>query len=212
MAQPPFSMCTKRAQIEQQGRRSLSARGIDFVVASVRALVRWAIQEGLLSPTAAEAFTSACNRHSAVRSLSASPISADALIRLIQTADLYQLALFSFHIFHGVRVAEPCWVMIESVDAAGGWIDYRCIEELGYRTKGAVDKRLPVPEPMMRVIARLVDGRSGGPLLLKRRAFGRPGGVSKGSEDLRRIIESVHIGTVSPADSKSSNAHRVGTH
>jgi integrase len=124
--------------------------------------------------------------------LSASPITADGLIRLIQTADLYQLALFSFHIFHGVRVAEPCWVMVEFLDAEGGWLDYRCIEELGYRTKGEVDKRLPVPEPMMRVIARLVDGRSGGPLLLKRRAFGRPGGVSKGGEDLRRIIESVH--------------------
>jgi integrase len=172
--------------------RPLSARGIDFVVASVRALVRWAIQEGLLPPAAAEAFSSPCTRHSAVRSLSASPITSDGLIRLIQTADLYQLALFSFHIFHGVRVAEPCWVMIESVDTIGGWIDYRCIEELGYRTKGAVDKRLPVPEPMTQVIARLVNGRSGGPLLLKRRAFCRSGGASKGSEDLRRIIESVH--------------------
>ncbi len=34
--------------------------------------------------------------------------------------------------------------MIEFVDRAGSWIEYRCIDELGYRTKGDTNKRLPI--------------------------------------------------------------------
>ena len=170
--------------------RLLAAKGIDFIVASARSLVRWAVQDGLLPVAAADAFVASGRRNSRSRSLSAVPVTADQLIQMIRAADLYQLVLFSFHMFQGVRVAEPCWLMIEFFDPSGGWIDYRCIEELGYRSKGGVDKRLPVPEPMRQAIERLIQGRSGGPLLLQRR-LAVQGGVRAHEMGLKGIIKSV---------------------
>lgn len=172
-------------------RRPLSMKGIDFILAGTRAMIRWGVREGLLRPGAADGFIAAGRNRPPTRVLSLPPITTDALIRLVQAADLYQLVLFSFHIFHGVRVAEPCWLMAEFFDAAEGWIDYRCIEELGYRTKGAVDKRLPVPHPMARGLSALLNGRTGGPLLRKRRFVERQSNARRSVSDLAQIVERV---------------------
>jgi integrase len=91
------------------------------------------------------------------------------VIALIQVADTYQLALFAGHIFHDARVAEPCWAMMEFIDGPEGWIEYRCIDELGYRTKGGTNKRLPIPAVMMQALTLVTKGRAGGPIILKRR-------------------------------------------
>ena len=45
---------------------------------------------------------------------------------------------------------------------------------------------------MKEAITRLINGRGGGPLLLKRRVFNRPGEASRSSEGLNRIIQSIH--------------------
>jgi integrase len=172
-------------------RRPLAGKGIGFIMASTRAMVHWAVQEGLLPAVAAEGFAQAARCHITGHALPAPPITTDEVIRLIEAADPYQLALFSFHIFHGVRVAEPCWLMAEFLDAAGEWIDYRCIDELGYRTKGDVNKRLPVPAPMLGALARSLNRRIGGPLLMKRRIVESRSAARRPTGDLGSIVRTV---------------------
>ena len=150
-------------------RRPIAVKGIDFILSASRALVHWATREGHLPSSALEAFAQVGRRHVAAPALSTAPIRTDEVVALIHQADLYQLALFSFHIFHGARVAEPCWLMIEFVDWAGSWIEYRCIDELGYRSKGGTNKRLPMPAPMAQALTGLAAGRTGGPIVCKRR-------------------------------------------
>jgi hypothetical protein len=150
-------------------RRPLLAKGIEFILGTARALVRWATHEGYLPDAAADAFAHVGRQRRASPAMSNTPIRTEEVIAFVQAADLYQLALFSFHIFHGARVAESCWVMIEFIDTTEGWIEYRCIDELGYRTKGGTNKRLPVPPAMMEALALLTAGRAGGPINLKRR-------------------------------------------
>lgn len=172
-------------------KRMLTSAGVAFIVASARAMVHWAAEEGLLAPAASDAFALAAKDRSSRHAMSVTPIDSADIIKLIQVADPYQLTLFSFHIFHGVRVAEPCWTMIEFVDVAEGWIDYRCIDDLGYRTKGGVDKRLPLPAPMRDAIVRLIAGRPGGPLLLKRRVTEDVRARPPSTATLRDIIGAV---------------------
>ena len=150
-------------------RRPIAGKGVDFILSTARALVRWAAREGHLPTVALDAFAQTGRRRPAAPTLSTAPIQSDEVVALIRQADLYQLALFSFHIFHGARVAEPCWLMREFVDRPRSWIEYRCIDELGYRTKGGTHKRLPTPVPMMQVLTLLTAGRTGGPILRKRR-------------------------------------------
>ena len=150
-------------------RRPLAGKGIDFVLSASRALVRWATREGYLPVASLDAFAQTGRRRLAKSALSTTPIQPDEVVAIIRQADLYQLVLFSFHIFHGARVTEPCWLMLEFLDRAGSWIDYRCIDELGYHTKGGTNKCLPVPAPMKQALAELTAGRAGGPILGKRR-------------------------------------------
>ena len=146
---------------------------------------------------AAEAFSQTTRERTHRHSLSFAPLATDDVAEMILHADLYQLVLLSFHIFHGVRVAEPCWLMLETVDLTRGWVDYRCIDELGYRTKGGVDKRLPLVAPMTQAVSRLASARSGGPLLLKRRFFNKPSQPIHPADSLQALVREVQR-TASP--------------
>ncbi|MDM8008653.1 MAG: tyrosine-type recombinase/integrase [Phycisphaerae bacterium] len=145
--------------------------------------------------SAAAAFMQAGRDRATHHTLSEVPLDTDEIVRLIAVADAYQLALFSFHIFHGVRVAEPCWLMHEFVDIEKGWIDYRCIEELAYRTKGRIDKRLPIPSAMRDALQPWMMHGRGGLVLLKRRHFRAAGMPSRRVTSLQAIIQQVHGAT-----------------
>lgn len=151
--------------------KRLSQSGIGYVTATVRALVRWAIQESLLPRIAEDAFVGlSIDKYKPMLKTWTEPVTTEEILAMTDVADLYQLTMLSFYLFHGARVSEPCWLMIEHVDQVNGWLEYRSIEELGYRTKGRVDKRLPIPEVMMPLIKSLIADRKGG-LLLRRRSF-----------------------------------------
>lgn len=172
-------------------RRPLSTKGSTFILCCCRAMVRWAVQEDLLPAQCAEAFVHSGRSNAAGIGFSDSPIKTDQVVRLIRSADLYQLAVFAFHIFLGVRVTEPCWAMIENVDLEQGWVEFRCNEQLAYRTKGNTDKRLPLCPALADVITLLADGRTGGPLVLKRRLFEKRGKALKPVRNLNEIIRKV---------------------
>ena len=172
--------------------RLLSSKGMLLILATARAMVRWAVEEGLLPASAAVAFMQAGRDRATHHTLSEVPLDTDEIVRLIAVADAYQLALFSFHILHGVRVAEPCWLMHEFVDIEKGWIDYRCIEELAYRTKGRIDKRLPIPSAMRNALQPWMTHGCGGLVLLKRRYLRASGPLSRRGTGLQAIIQQVH--------------------
>lgn len=173
-------------------RRLLSSKGMLFILATARAMVRWAVDEGLLPASAAVAFMQVGRDRAMHHTLSEVPLDTDEIVRLIAVASIYQLAMFSFHIFHGVRVAEPCWLMHEFLDAEKGWVEYRCIEELAYRTKGRIDKRLPIPPVMRDVLRRWLTPDRGGLVLLKRRHLRASGPSARRQTSLQEIIRQVH--------------------
>lgn len=175
-----------------KGRRLLSSKGLQFILATARAMVRWAVEDGLLPVSAAAAFMQMGRDRAGHHTLSEVPLDASDIVRLIGVADVYQLAIFSFHIFHGVRVAEPCWLMHEFVDTEKSWIEYRCIEELAYRTKGRIDKRLPMPSVMRDVLRPWLTPGRGGLVLLKRRHLRASGPACRRQTSLQEIIRQVH--------------------
>ena len=172
-------------------RRSIAGKGIDFILSASRALVRWAAREGYLPAVASDAFARSGRQRMAMPALTTAPIQSDEVVALIHQADVYQLVLFSFHIFHGARVAEPAWLMLEFLDRAGSWVDYRCIDELGYRTKGGTNKRLPLPAPMMQALALLTADRADGPILRKRKTIEREARRAGRQHPLRKLIKTV---------------------
>ena len=192
-----------------KGQRLLSCKGLLFILATARAMVRWGVEEGLLPASAAAAFMQAGRDRAAHHTLSEVPLDTDEIVRLIAVADAYQLALFCFHIFHGVRVAEPCWLMHEFVDTEKGWIEYRCIEELAYRTKGRIDKRLPIPPVMRDVLRPWLTPDRGGLVLLKRRHPRASGPSVHRQTSLQEIIQQVHTSAPKGWSERSRVAAKV---
>lgn len=152
-------------------------------------MIRWAASEQLLPSASTRTFAQPDQCRARQQAMSAAPITTDELIRLIRAADRYHLTLLAFYIFHGVRVSEPCWLMLEDFDAQGGWLNYRCIERLGYRTKGGVDKNLPVPDVMSRAILHAAGNRHGGPLLVKRRLADTHVTTPEGLDGIIQVVE-----------------------
>lgn len=192
-----------------QGQRLLSSKGLLFILATARAMVRWGVEEGLLPACAAVAFMQTARDRTVHHTLSEVPLDTDEIVRLISVADPYHLALFSFHIFHGVRVAEPCWLMHEFVDIEKGWIEYRCIEELAYRTKGRIDKRLPILPVMLDVLRPWLTSGRGGLVLLKRAHLCASGPSVRSQTSLQEIVREVHASAPKGWSERSRVASKV---
>ena len=108
---------------EKSRRRTIAPAGMEFILGAARALVQWAVHTGRLPAGSTEAFIPGRRHGQRVPLTSERPLTTQDIVALIRVADLYQLALISFHLFHGARVTEPCWTMIEDVDTAAGWIE-----------------------------------------------------------------------------------------
>jgi integrase len=85
----------------------------------------------------------------------------------LELCDEFQFRLFVPMILFGLRAAEPCFLFREHIDRE--WLRVPCIPNLGYRTKGRRDKRLPLIEELEPFWKLLRAGPKQG-LLFERRA------------------------------------------
>ena len=88
--------------------------------------------------------------------------------------NVYELLPIALMAYHGLRPSEAAWLMAERIDFENGWITYAGIEELGYRTKGNTEKRLPLPDPLQKLLGKALNGRRTGPVLVRARDRSRP--------------------------------------
>ncbi|MDB5332822.1 MAG: site-specific tyrosine recombinase XerC, partial [Phycisphaerales bacterium] len=69
----------------------------------------------------------------------------------------------------GLRPGELVHLLIEDIDLAGGWLLVRGEPELGWTTKTATDRRVPLLPELVAVLRTLIDGRREGVLFLRER-------------------------------------------
>ena len=69
---------------------------------------------------------------------------------LLSACDRFQLPLFALFACYGLRAAEPCFLFREFL--GDGWLRVPCLPEINYVPKGRRDKRLPIVEPLGRLL------------------------------------------------------------
>jgi len=89
-------------------------------------------------------------------------------VQLLSECDRYQLPIFAFLVFYGLRASEPCFLFHENL-TTDGWLKVSCLPQIGYTTKGRRDKRLPLLDPLKSILGYTLKQRHAG-LLFQRRA------------------------------------------
>jgi hypothetical protein len=125
--------------------------GQTFVMDAVRALFEWGAdpERGALLP---EGFHNPFRRSGISRSvfkgdpLSEPDITLPMALDLIGVSDTFQLRLFTPMLLFGLRAAEPCFLFAEYL--ADGWWKVPNNPDLNIKTKGRLDKRLPMLEEL----------------------------------------------------------------
>lgn len=149
-------------------KRSLRQSGVAYILATAAALIRWAVERERLPATALAVVPHLHQRRKPTRVTNPVPITHEQLNLLFAAAEspaeLLPIALIAYH---GLRPSEAAWLMAERIDFEGGWITYGGIEELGHRTKGNVEKRLPIPEHLRQLLESVLGDRRTGPVLLR---------------------------------------------
>lgn len=148
--------------------------GQDFVLDAVRAMFEWACDpsRGNLLP---DGFRNPFRRRATERprraaaDLAGEPdITLDMAATFLTACDDWQLRLFSPVVFYGLRPGELIYLAHEALSTT--FLDVGCLEGLAYMTKGRRNKRLPMLEPMYKLLA---CGPSAQGLILHRRGLCR---------------------------------------
>lgn len=153
--------------------KPITEAGIRFIMSVARAAWHWAQQcsPPLLPEGAHNPFQGRVGSRPLKQLVTPIQLDTPQLTRLMEAADIYQLALLMPMILYGLRAAEPCYLMIEDWNRQDGWLTVACVPDLDYKTKGRTDKILPVPPVLNRLLTVAVAGRSGGPLIYTRPFF-----------------------------------------
>jgi hypothetical protein len=168
-------------QVTPNGRAQAEGRpmkGQGFILDTVRALFEWAADPergNLLLQGFRNPFLHSSQARSVLKGdpLAEPDITLNMAIDFIAACDCFHLKLFVPVVLFGLRAAEPCFLFREYLDSH--WLNVPCIPELGYRTKGRRDKRLPLIDDLRPFWDELQRERRHG-LLYERRA------VSEGRE------------------------------
>jgi hypothetical protein len=145
-----FSAFLAHQCVASNGRATSASRPMKaqaFILDTVRAMLEWAADpdRGNLLP---DGFRNPFLRRGEPRAvfqgdpLGEPDISLPMALDLMHACDRYQLLLFAPMLLFGLRASEPCFLFQEYFE--GTWLKVSCNPDLGYRTKGRRDKRLPL--------------------------------------------------------------------
>ncbi len=164
--------------------RPITEAGVRFILSAAYSAWGWAalpdvrlLPEGLTNP-----FAGAAPPRPEYELLSDARFPSSGIIRIVERCDEYQLAILAPIMLYGLRPGEPRHVMVEDWNREEGTLRVNCDRNLEYETKGATNKRFPVPPVLATLLERIVGSRSGGPLFIRRALFEqRQTGVRVGS-------------------------------
>jgi integrase len=178
-----FSAFLAMRMISPNGHRNAAARrmaGQDFVLDAARAMFEWAADagRGKLLP---DGFRNPFRRRVLERRRVAADMAGEPDVTItmatafLGTCDDWQLRLFAPVVFYGLRPGELVHLFHERLSPS--FLDVGCLEQLAYMTKGRRNKRLPMLEPLYRLLAP--NGPRAGLIFTRRdacRGAGRVGG------------------------------------
>lgn len=90
--------------------------------------------------------------------------------QFLSECDSFQLPIFAFLVFYGLRASEPCFLFHENL-TSDGWLKVICLPQIGYTTKGRRDKRLPLLEPLKAILGSTSKQGHAGLLFQRRGVF-----------------------------------------
>lgn len=153
--------------------KPLSEAGIRFILSAVRSVWQWALEHNppLLPEESGNPFRKHVGSRSPRNLVTPPDLNTSDIVKLIQTADRYQLILLMPLILYGLRAAEPCFLMVEDWNCKDHLLTVSCVPDLDYKTKSRIDKVFPVPPILDRLLRLATKGRPGGPLLPSRAHF-----------------------------------------
>ncbi len=153
-----FSAFLSERRISPNGHRNSAVRKMvstRYVEDVARSLFAWASdpERGHLLPSD---FRNPFLGHrrrtmSGARDLFGEPdVTVEMAVELLAACDRFQLPLFALLICYGLRAAEPCFLFREFLDE--DWLRVPCLPEINYVPKGRRDKRLPIIDPVARLL------------------------------------------------------------
>jgi integrase len=151
-------------------RRRLADKGVRYIVECCRSLYRFGIDNGVLSPGTSNPFARARTVH--VRIRDAKPIfvfDAEQELAFLTAARPWSFGVQFALAKTGLRPGELVHLLIEDIDLTGGWLLVRGKPELGWTTKTATDRRVPLLPELVAVLRTLINGRREGVLFLRER-------------------------------------------
>lgn len=154
-------------------RRKLRDKGVQFILETCRAMYAFAGRRRHLPPYAGNPFAELPLDRMKVED--AKPIfvfDAETELAFLKSCDDWSFPIHFTLAKTGLRVGELTHLLIEDVDAKGGWLFVRNKMELGWRIKTGAERVVPLLPEVLAVLARVIDSRPTGPVFLRPR-FGK---------------------------------------
>ena len=173
-------------------RRMVAPKYVEDVV---RAMLSWAAdpERGCLMPEGFRNPFAGPRRRSTetARDLFGEPdVTLEMAAQFLETCDAFQLPLFALIAFYGLRPSELCFLFRENL--ADDWLKVQCLPGLAYHSKGRRDKRLPLIEPLQKLLLPQPGAPTQGLLFLRRKIWDgseRPQLWGAGLNQLEREFE-----------------------
>lgn len=172
--------------------RPLTAKGIQFILATCRSAFGYAARARMLPPYAENPLADLPIKRLADGE-PARPIhvfTADEEYAFLKACDRWQFALFYTLARTGLRPSELTHLMVEDIDLDKGLLRIRNKPELKWQVKTRRSREIPLPEEPLRVLRHVIGERTQGVLFLRRRFMNEIAPLSDlGSPDLRSVLE-----------------------
>jgi integrase len=151
--------------------RPLLDKGIRFILETCRAMFNFAVKRRHLSPYAENPF--------AILQLDRIPIedhrpvvlfSSDQERQFLEACDDWQFTVFLTLMLTGLRPGELTRLLLpDDLDFRAAMIRVRNKQELGWQVKTRLEREIPLPGVLQKVLALVVGDRNTGPVFLRRR-------------------------------------------
>jgi len=186
---------TSRNGRKASPQRLLSGTQMRHALETLRGLINWATDPliaklpfGYVNPVGKNTIPSKPTKNP----LREESISLDERVRLLERMDSWQLCQLAWSMVLPMRPDEAAGLLVTDVNVEKGWLEF------GYRfddcnfTKEKTKFVLPYPSEFRPIIAACIQGRTDGPLLQSRRAFGESAQLRDHTKDtLRQSYEHV---------------------
>ena len=168
-------------------KRPLREKGIRFVLETCRSLYSFAAKKRLLPPYFEITFAPpGLRRHAPDDAKPVYVFDSRNELAFFAQVTVWALPIFLTLAKTGLRPGELLHALVEDVDLDGGWWHVRSKPALHWWVKTRRDRSVPLVPELVDVLRRLLRGRSGGPVFLRRAL--PPSCAAHAGGQLRRFV------------------------